>query len=232
MIRHIMSRINNIILAALLSAVSIPAHAEIILSQVIVDLQPGKPDFQDVEIWNTSSERAYVQVDPAEIQHPGQPGEQRRRITDPELGGLLVSPQRLVLEANERRMIRIAAIAPRGEHERTYRVAVRPVAAPDPNEPAGLKVMLGYDMLVLFRPARLIGEVQATRRSDHIEFSNNSNFAQEIYDAQQCDPHGQACVTLAATRLYPGTHWRMPLTYQTPVSLMISTGSHSVRKSL
>lgn len=220
-------------LAALLLIVATqPAHAEIVLSQVIVDLQPDKADYQDVEIWNAGGELVYVQVEPSEILDPGRPEERRERITDPERGGLLVSPQRLVLEPDERRVIRFAALAERGMRERVYRVAVRPVAAPDAMGASGLKVLLGYDMLILFRPERLSGEVTALRHADRIEFTNNSNFAQEIYDARQCDLKGDTCVTLPATRLYPGASWSMPLTYQTPVDLMISAGSKPVRKSL
>lgn len=229
--RSIVSLLARLAPAALALALAPPVHAEIVLSQVIVDLQPDKAEYQDIEIWNASTQLVFVQVEPSEILQPGQADEQRERITDPERGGLLVSPQRLVLEADERRIIRFAAIAPRSARERIYRVAVRPVAAPDAIESTGLKVLLGYDVLVLFRPERLTGDINAVRHSDRIEFTNDSNYAQEIYDARQCNPKGEACVALPATRLYPGASWSMPLTYQTPVELMISAGTNPVRKS-
>lgn len=219
-------------LPVLLLAGYVPqAQAEIILSQVIVDLQPDRPDYQDIEIWNSASERAFVQVEPAEILNPGLPAEHRERIVDPEQGGLLVSPQRLVLEPDERRIIRIAAIAARGEQERIYRVAVRPVAGDVGMETTGLKVLLGYDVLVLLRPAALKGDVTAIRRSGTIEFTNNSNFAHEIYDGKQCNEQGDACVNLPSTRLYPGATWSVPLTYPTRVDVMLSAGGNPVRKS-
>lgn len=207
------------------------ARAEIVLSQVIVDLQPDRPDYQDVEIWNGGDERAFVQVEPSEIQQPGLPTEHRERIVDPERGGLLVSPQRLVLEPDERRIIRIAALAARGDRERIYRIAVRPVAGDVGLETTGLKVLLGYDMLVLLRPAALKGEISAVRRSGTIEFTNNSNFAHEIYDGKQCNEQGEACLNLPSTRLYPGANWSVPLKYSTKVDIMLSSGSNPVRKS-
>lgn len=207
------------------------ARAEIILSQVIVDLQPDRPDYQDVEIWNAADERAFVQIEPSEIENPGLPAERRERIVDPERGGLLVSPQRLVLEPDERRIIRIAAIVARNEQERIYRVAVRPVAGEVGLEATGLKVLLGYDMLVLRRPAVLKGEITALRRRGSIEFTNNSNFAHEIFDGKQCNEQGEACVSLAPTRLYPGASWSVPLNYATKVDVMLSSGSKPVRKS-
>lgn len=208
------------------------AHAEIVLSQVIIDLQPERADYQDIEIWNAGSERAFVQIEPSEILKPGHPDEQRVPITDPEQAGLLVSPQRLVLEADERRVIRFAAIAPRSARERIYRVAVRPVAAPQESEASGLKVLLGYDLLVLFRPAKLEGEVTAVRRGERIEFTNNSNFAQEIYDGKQCSSQGDPCVNLPATRLYPGASWSITLPYPTEAEIMMTAGTTPVRKKL
>lgn len=219
-------------LVVLWSATTSQAHAEIVLSQVIVDLQPERADYQDIEIWNADGERAFVQIEPSEIMYPGRPEEQRVPITDPEQGGLLVSPQRLVLEADERRVIRFAAIAPRSDRERIYRVAVRPVAAPEAMEATGLKVLLGYDLLVLFRPAKLEGEVTTVRRGDRIEFTNNSNFAHEVYDGKQCSSQGDACTALPATRLYPGATWSITLPYSTPAEIMMTAGTTPVRKTL
>lgn len=219
-------------LAVLWSAAASKAHAEIVLSQVIVDLQPERADYQDIEIWNAGGERAFVQVEPSEIVRPGQPEEQRVPITDPEQGGLLVSPQRLVLEAGERRVIRFAAIVPRSDRERIYRVAVRPVEAPEAMEATGIKVLLGYDLLALFRPVRLEGEVTTVRRGDRVEFTNNSNFAHEIYDGKQCSPKGDACAALPATRLYPGATWNMTLPYSTQAEIMMTAGTTPVRKTL
>src|SRR5262245_40543210 len=54
-----------------------PASAEIVLSEVIVDLSPSAPPREDVEVWNNGSERAYVAVEPAEIRSPGMPDEIR-----------------------------------------------------------------------------------------------------------------------------------------------------------
>ena len=86
------------------------AGAQLVLSQMIVDLQPGKASRQDVEVWNTSSGSAYVSVEPSEILNPGSRSETRRQDPNPENLGLLVSPARLVFEPGQRRLVRLASI--------------------------------------------------------------------------------------------------------------------------
>ena len=119
-----------IAVAALLAATVVPAQAEMVLSQVIVDMQPGKPSHDDIEVWNDGPERMYVVAESAQIQSPGTPAERRVRIADPALSGLLVTPQRMVLEPGQRRIIRVAALLPRDLSERIYRITVKPVAGP------------------------------------------------------------------------------------------------------
>ena len=76
-------------------ALAADAHAEMVLSQVIVDLLPSKPPREDIEVWNDGDERMYVLAEPFEILAAGTPAEQRVAVTDPERAGLLVSPLRL-----------------------------------------------------------------------------------------------------------------------------------------
>jgi len=139
------------------------ARAEMVLSQVIVDLLPGKPPRDDIEVWNDSSERMYVLAEPFEILAPGTPSEQRVAVTEPEQAGLLVSPLRLVLEPGEKRTIRIAAIGARPASDRVYRVTIKPVAGTVSAETTALKVFVGYDTLVLVRPEAISGDVEGAR---------------------------------------------------------------------
>lgn len=215
---------------ALFTLTAVPAQAEMVLSQVIVDLQPGKSSHDDIEVWNDGPERMYVVADPSQIQSPGTPAERRVTVADPAISGLLVTPQRMVLEPGQRRIIRLAALLPRDMTERVYRVIVKPVAGPVTAETTALKVLLGYDVLVLLRPQRIAGEVTGTRSGRKLTFRNNSNTAQEIYDGHQCDAAGKNCKTLPATRLYAGAQWAVDLTYDTPVEYRLTAGNGSIIK--
>ena len=200
------------------------ARAEMVLSQVIVDLLPGKPPREDIEVWNDGEERMYVLAEPFEIRDAGTPGEQRVAVTEPEQASLLVSPLRLVLEPGERRTIRVATIGTRPASDRVYRVSIKPVAGTVTAEASALKVFVGYDALVLVRPEQYTGDVEATRNGRTLLLRNAGNTAQELFDGRQCDSAGGDCRDLPAKRLYPGASWEVPLPYDTPVAYRASIG--------
>lgn len=205
------------------------AHAEIVLSQVIVDLLPGKPARDDIEVFNSGKERMYVSADPFEIRNAGTPAEQRVPLADPESGGLLVSPQKLVLEPGERRTIRLAAVGDRPARDRVYRVAIKPVAGPLTSDASALKVFVGYDALVLIRPAQFSGDITAERTAGMLTLTNAGNTAQELFEGRQCNANGTDCRALAAKRLYPGATWQQPLPFDTPVIYQVAIGP-TIRK--
>jgi len=200
------------------------AQAEMVLSQVIVDLLPGKPPREDIEVWNDGAERMYVLAEPFEIRDAGTPQEQRVPAGLPEESGILVSPQRLVLEPGERRTIRVAAIGERPASDRVYRVAIRPVAGAVSAEESALKVFVGYDALVLVRPERFTGDVEAQRNGRTLTLTNAGNTAQELFAGRQCDSAGENCQSLPAKRLYPAATWEQTLPFETPVNYRASIG--------
>ncbi len=212
---------------ALLALAIAPARADMVLSQVIVDLQPEKPNHDDIEVWNDGPERIFVVAEPSQVQSPGTPTERRVTIADPAISGLLVTPRRMVLEPGQRRIIRLAALLPRDMAERIYRVTVKPVAGPVTAEATALKILLGYDVLVLVRPQQIVGEVTGRRTGRRLAFRNESNTAQELFDGRQCDAAGKNCKALPSTRLYAGAQWNVELTYDTPVEYRLTSGNDS-----
>ena len=200
------------------------AHAEMVLSQVIVDLLPNKPPRDDIEVFNDGPDRMYVAADPFEILHPGTAQEQRVPASDPEQSGILVSPQKLVLAPGEHRTIRVAAVGERPTSDRIYRVSIRPVAGPVSASETALKVLVGYDALVLVRPAQFTGDVTGERKGTSLTLTNAGNTAQELFDGQQCDPAGKNCRPLPAKRLYPGQAWQQTLPFATPVAYKAAIG--------
>ena len=181
-----------------------PAAAELVLNQVIIDLPPGKVPRLDIEASNTGKERIYVVAEPAEIVNPGKPDEKRVSEPDPAKLGLLVTPQKMILEPGERKLVRIASIAPRGPAERIYRVTVKPVIGDVTATTTALKVLVGYDVLVIVRPAVMTGTVTGTRSGDSLVLTNTGTTNVEIYDGKQCDASATACTKLRASRLYAG----------------------------
>jgi len=198
---------------ATLSALAMPlsaAHAGLSLSQLVVELQPGKHDRQDVDVANSGPDRAYVEVDPREIIDAGEPRESAREDPDPDKLGLLVSPARLILEPGQHRLIRIATLAGSADRERVYRVTVKPVVGKLSSAQSGLKVLVGYDMLVLVRPTVPQPAVTASRSGNALTLRNQGNVSVELSDGKDCTAGG-ACTQLPPKRLYSGAQWTQQL---------------------
>jgi Mat/Ecp fimbriae periplasmic chaperone len=220
----------GVAVAVLAAFSAAPARAGLVLSKVVLDMHPGRPSFDDIEIWNDGSERMYVLAEAAEILAPGKPDQLRVLRPDPSVSGLLVAPQRVVLEPGQRRTIRVSAVAVRGASDRVYRVAIKPVAGPVSAEASALKVLVGYDTLVLYRPAIPSGDLVATREGRRLTIRNQGNTAVEIFDGKQCDAAKADCRKLIATRLYAGARVEQDLPFDTPVEYQVSDGRRTISK--
>jgi len=203
--------------------VASPASAGLMLSKVILDLGPDSAPRDDIELWNDGGERLYVVAEPSEIVDPGLPTEQRRTSPDPGVTGLLVTPQKLILEPGEHKLVRVAAVAARPAHDRVYRVTIKPVAGPISADQSALKLFVGYDALVLYRPDQPKAELSATRRGKQLTIHNSGNTNVELAQGRQCDPSGQDCRDLPANRLYPGADWTIAEPFTTPVTFQTTT---------
>ncbi|MEG8016096.1 hypothetical protein [Sphingomonas sp. 22R3R2A-7] len=202
-----------------------PARADLVLSQVVVDLAASGPPRADIEAWNTGAERMYVVAEPAEIVDPGTPRERRVASVDPAASGLLVTPQKLILEPGERRLLRIAVIGARRARDRIYRVTVKPVAGEISAAGSALKLLVGYDMLVIVRPPVLAGTITATRAATALVLANTGSTNVELYEGRQCDAAGKDCRTLPPRRLYAGADWTQTIDPDRPVDYRVKTGT-------
>jgi P pilus assembly chaperone PapD len=190
---------------------SSPARAELVVSQLIVEFKPGAPRTADIEVFNNSDERSYAVVEPRELVDPGTSHEKPFATPDPARLGLLVSPARFILEPQQRRTLRIAAIGDAGGRERVYRVTVKPVAGEVQGSETGLKLLVGYDLLVLLRPPTVRNAIRSQRNGLELTLSNDGNSSVELAEGKQCDPSGKGCQPLPAKRLYAGAAWTQQL---------------------
>jgi P pilus assembly chaperone PapD len=197
-----------------LAAIAVPltaAHAELVLSQLIVELAPGDHSRADIEAWNNGPNRIFVAIDPREILAPGTGTQSSRSDPDPDKLGLLVSPARMILEPGQRKLIRVSSIAA-GARERVYRVTVKPVVGQLASEQSGLKVLVGYDVLVLVRPSQPSPHVTGTRANGELTMRNDGNVSVELVDGRQCDATMKICEKLPEGRLYAGAQKSVKVT--------------------
>ena len=187
-----------------------PASAELVISQLVVELD-SRSRTADVEVLNASSEQSFVAIEPREILSPGTEVEKPVVTPDPGALGLLVSPKRMILEPNQRRTVRIAALGEVPSRERVYRVTIKPVAGDISGSESGLKLLVGYDLLVIARPNVSEVNITVSRAGGDILFTNSGNSSVELIDGKHCDSGGANCRTLPSKRLYAGATWRQPV---------------------
>lgn len=199
-----------IAIAALVGATA-PASAELILSQMVVELTLSSRT-ADVLVFNDADEKAYVLIEPAEVLSAGTPGEKRISNPDPRSSGLLLSSTRLILEPRQKRLLRLAATSIPDEKERIYRVVVKPVVGDVDAKESGLKLLVGYEMLVMVRPARAGPiSIDARRTGSDITLTNLGAASIELMDGQRCLNAKLKCTPLPAKRLYAGASWTQPV---------------------
>lgn len=201
-----------------------PASAELAISQLIVELKPNASRAADIEIYNDSDERNFVSIEPREIIDAGLATEKPLLSPNPEKLGLLASPTRLVIEPRQRRRLRIAAIGPLPSRERVYRVTVKPVAGNVTGSESGLKLLVGYDLLVLARPETNKKNLEVSRTGSVLTFVNRGNASVELASGKQCEANGSNCRELPGKRLYAGASWRQSLPLSTAGEYRVRSG--------
>ena len=195
------------------------------LDKVIVDFSPAGPSRDDIEITNAGDEILYVSVEPAEILDPGGPEETRITNPDPRAMGLLVSPNRLALGPGERKIIRFSLLERPSETDRIYRVSIKPVVGEISARKSALKIVVGYDVLVIARPDGARPVLSAARDGDALLVRNLGNTNALLFDGEQCTAPETDCVELPSKRVYAGRSWRVDLPGDGPVRYFVESSN-------
>jgi P pilus assembly chaperone PapD len=206
------------------------ANADLVLSELVVELQPGKHMREDLEVWNDGPERSFVAIEPREIINAGSPDQSDRQDHDPAKLGLLVGPSRMILEPGQRKLVRIASLSGSADREHVYRVTVKPVVGGIQSDDSGLKLLVGYDVLVLVRPAQPLASVSASRNGRKVTFSNSGNVSVELVNGRQCQSGQAQCAELPGKRLYPGASWSVDLQSDSPAEYTLKSPGRMDRR--
>ena len=224
------AHVGSLIAAGLVLLLPSPARADLVLSELVVELQPNKHMREDLEVWNDSPERSFVAIEPREIINPGSPTQSVHQDPDPEKLGLLVGPSRMILEPGQRKLVRIASVSNSSDREHVYRVTVKPVVGGIQSDDSGLKVLVGYDVLVLVRPARPVANVSVNRSGRSLTFSNSGNVSVELVNGRQCKTGEAQCTELPGKRLYPGASWSVDLQSDSPAEYTLKSPGRTDRR--
>jgi P pilus assembly chaperone PapD len=205
--------------------------AAMIVQKSIIHYQPGDSARQDVEIQNPDKEPLYIQVEVLEVINPGADNEEKRAVANPKDAGFLVTPSRLAIQPGSSKIVRLVNLKALGDKERVFRINLKPVAADIEAEQTGVKILVGYQLLVLISPMSPDAALLSERKGNKLILTNNSNANVLLSRGQQCavsateTEEGKDCVDLPVKRLYPGNKLELDLKYTTPVEYLFSAGT-------
>lgn len=203
------------------------ASANMVVSNSIIHFGPDQPGREDVEIENPTSEPMYIQVAPSVVRNPGTDAETREPITNPRQAGLLVSPNKLVIPPGGRKLVRFVNLNPMASEEQVYRVAITPVVDKVSANETGVKILIGYEVLVLTQPVNARPGLVAERRGKTLSFRNEGNTNVLLREGYQCPPDTEdkeQCEPLSGKRIYPGNQWSIDLPLDRPVEYYLAVG--------
>lgn len=235
--KHLLTSIFSTIALLLINS---GAHAQISVNQSVIEFTP-REKIQDIEVLNTGDFKIYVDMQVAEIVNPESDDPVRKEFTDPRSAPLLVSPKQLMIGPGQRKRVRVILREPATTIDRVFRLSIKPYTGKlklaeqsGDTKSSAIKVLIGYDLLLLARPANPNPDIKVTRTANSIEFRNRGNTNVLLRKITQCDKSGSECVELQPNRLYAGESYKLdlPLTGsadQYPVEIWTAVGLENSR---
>ena len=219
------SRLGFLILFLILFGFYRQAQAEFVISSAIVEFTKDGSSQQDIELVSRSKDKDYIVSEISEVLNPGTPDETRKIIDDPEQSRLLVTPDKTILTSGGSRVLRFVLLKDLDQSEHIYRVAIKPVIKGIENKTkVGLKILIGYEVLVIMRPANAEPSFTAQRDGKIFTVINKGNTNILFENGTQCKSD-ETCPMPPVLRAYAGQTTSITLPKDQAVDYMVWDGS-------
>lgn len=204
------------------------AFAEFAMSEMVIDFAEDSARQHDIEIISQDKETQYIATETYVVDKPSAPDEMRTQIANPQESGLVITPKKMVLPPGARKMMRFLLLQGVPEQEKIYRIVVKPVIQgvdSDKQQKMALKILVGYEALVIVRPKDSRVELTATRKGNSITITNAGNTNANLQSGIQCNAVGGDCQELGVARIYAGESWTTNLPHLNgPVKYQVWNG--------
>lgn len=203
-------------------------HAGVMLNRAIVIFDDSDQARQDVIVSNDSdSDRLFVSVTPFLVMNPGTEERELAPLSIDEDAGLLVTPNKLLIEPSGSAIVRMLNMAEPDINEVYYRINFTPIQKPiefERQEGEELEqsqmlvtIALAYQALVIVPPLEPKALPRFTRTGKTVVFTNPGNSFYLLRDGVQCSPDDpDDCVDLTSKRVYPGNEYVVELPFDGP----------------
>jgi len=194
------------------------AQAQISVDKSVLEFNEDNL-IRDVDITNTGDFKIFLNLTVARIKNPHSSKSERIELTDPRTSPVLVSPKQLLVPPGQRKRVRIILRKVPKKYDSVYRLSIKPFTGdvqitddrPPDQKSSALKILLGYDILLLARPKDAVGKLAVKRTSSAIYFKNTGNTNVLLRRMQQCNSGGGECVEMQPNRIYAGEIYKVRL---------------------
>ncbi len=194
------------------------AQAQISVNKSVLEFNEDNL-IQDLDVTNTGDYKIFLNLSVAQIRNPHTANPERVELTDPRTSPVLVSPKQLLIPPGQRKRVRVILRKAPKNVDSIYRLAIKPFTGdvqlksdrPANAKASAIKILLGYDILLLARPKDAVGKLAVKRTPDALYFKNMGNTNVLLRRMQQCDSAGRDCVDLQPNRVYAGEIYKVDL---------------------
>lgn len=212
--------------------------SKILVDNVIVNFDNNIRTKEDVFIRNVSDKKSFVKIIVTEIINPGQEEPEKIEHKNPKEAGIIVNPNRLVLDpqgtTNDHQAIRIVNLNKNLENDRIYRIQVIPVINDFETEGEGLgvKILMGYEILTLVQPNNPVLDYKYEINENKFIFNNNGNTNILLHKGEQCDSNNENCKEIKTKRIYGNSAYTFDLPYKNrPITFYMKFGEKNQLKT-
>ncbi len=178
------------------------------MDKIILNFYSDTMTREDVGVTNTGEDTLYLSAKVFEIINPGSDNPKRIELTDPRKAGMIISPNRMVITPGQNKIFRVIPTRPAGDKDLVYRILVKPHASKlsgqSEDKTAGIKLMIGYELLVFMRPANYTVDLQVQREGKKLNLLNAGNTNINVREIRLCEDNQSECIEINGNRLYAG----------------------------
>jgi len=172
-----------------------------------------------VRISNSGADTLYVNLDIEQLLDPANDESLRKPIDLLNNPKILVLPQQLALEPGQTKLVRVVSTNTDIKSDKVFRLNVvpfagKPLSSQKEQKSIGVKILMGYKLLVLVRPEKILSNIEYQQSSSTLTFSNTGNTSVLLRQIEACNTAQNVCEDLAANRLYPGETHKVTLPQQ------------------
>jgi P pilus assembly chaperone PapD len=203
------------------------------INRAVITFTPDGAAREDVVVSNPGEQALYIDVQVLDVLKPGTEDEERNVVKDPEAIGLIATPRRLRVPAGGQRVVRLVNLNGHGDREQVYRINLKPMSGPVESEQMGVRVLVGYQLLVFVQPRDVNVDLKAERNGRELVLHNQGNVNVRLHQGEQCPPapvQDDECREVDGLRLYPGNRKVLELPRDAPVRFSVSAAGDSRKR--